>query len=673
VSDAEVPGVRAWGREAIVAAAVLFATAAIFTWPMAAHLTDAVPVGSRPPTVALFGLYTVEWTGQALEHGRAYWDAPVFHPHPGTFAWSEPQPFTSLVVWLVSKVTGTVLAYNLVLLAYLVTTGLAGYALARQLTVDRLAALWAGLWLTAGAYPMQQLNVLHLLAGVFPIACLASVLALARRVSWSTACIAGLSYFLTLMTCAQFGLFLTVLLPFVVVPLIWQRRWSWRAAAVSSAPMAAALLAALPFLLAQRAHLVRMGFERSLQGVRGAYSLGDLFIPARGHWLTSRILPLSENPDAYPFDLGVVFLLCLLMAGVGGGFRFWRTDAIRARQRISLAAMSVVGLLLGFGPKLGWTAGGEAVGPYVWLRSVVPGLGAVRTPSRFGMFAVVGVAVLAAAAFAFLRARTRARGTRLALTLAGFGLLLAEMWALPVGLADPDHGIGDHRDVVGWLEEHGQGESVLELPMAEATGETALAREVRAMRRALRHRNPIVNGYAGYAPEPFLQVRNAVRDDPAGRGRRYLDALGVRHVLVHDHEYRAARREAIVAALGGQVAFETGRDSVVRLQGSGPAMPVRPPASASFRSEPREGAALGVPLAPAPRARFVLPEPGQTLRLSWPDRLGRTVTEGVRLRGSVLVDAGARWVHIRILRPPAGDRPGEAVLMSDTRVRAPAR
>jgi hypothetical protein len=673
VRSAEAPAARGWGREIAVTVAVLLLAAVIFTWPTAAHLTEAVPVGSRPPTVALFGLFTVEWTEQALEHGKPYWDAPVFHPHRGTFAWSEPQPFTSVIVWLVSKVTGTVLAYNLVLLAYLVTTGLAGYALARQLTEDRLAALWAGLWLTAGAYPMQQLNVLHLLAGVFPVACLASILALARRASWPTACIAGLSYFLTLMTCAQFGLFLTVLLPFVVVPLIWRRRWSWRAAVVSSAPMVVALLSALPFLLAQRAHLVRMGFERSLEDVRGAYSLGDLFIPARGHWLTSRILHLSENPDAYPFDLGVVFLMCLLAAGLVGGFRFWRTDAIRARQRVSLAAMSAVGLLLGFGPNLGWTAGGEPAGPYVWLRSVVPGLDAVRTPSRFGMFAVVGVAVLAAAAFAFLRARAGARGGRLAVTLAGFGLLLAEMWAVPAGLADPDHGIGDHREVLAWLEVHGGGEAVLELPMAEVTGETALVREVRAARRALRHGNPTVNGYSGYAPEPYLQVRDAVRGDPAGRGRRYLDALGVRHVLVHDHEYTAARREAVVSALGGHVVLETGRDSVVRLEGSGPAMPVGPPATASFRREPRKGAALGVPLGAAGHARLILAEPDQMLRISWPDPLGRAVTERARLRGSVLVDAGARWVHVRMLRPPDGDRPGEAVLMSDTRVRAPAR
>ena len=77
-------------------------------------------------------------------------------------------------------------------------------------------------------------------------------------------------------------------------------------------------------------------------------------------------------------------------------------------------------------------------------------------------------------------------------------------------------------------------------------GETALAREVRAMRRALRHGNPTVNGYSGYFPEPYLQMREALRGNLAGRGRRYLEALGVRHVLVHDHEYAASRRGAIV-------------------------------------------------------------------------------------------------------------------------------
>jgi len=661
-----------WKRELALGAVVYLLAAAVFTWPLAGHLTDAIPTGVRPPTVALFGLFTMEWTAQAVENGASYWDAPMFHPHAGTFAWSEPQPFTSTIVWSISKLTGTVLAYNLVLLAYLAMTGLAGLALARQLTDDRVAALWAGLWMTAGAYPIQQLTVLHLLAGLFPVACLALLLALARRTRVWIAGAAGLAYFLTWMTCAQFGLLFTVLLPFVAVPLVFRGGWRWKTAVTVITPMAAGLLLALPLLLTQRALLGRMGFERTLEDVQGAYSLLDLFLPARGHWLTSRIFQWTDAPGIYPFDIGVVFLVCLLAAGIVGGLRFWKVDPVQTRQRVALVAMSAVALLLGFGPNLGATVAGERIGPYMWLRALVPGLEAMRTPARFGMFATVGTAALAAAAFAFLRARSRTRGVRSAMTVAAFGLLLAEMWTMPIGLVDPGLGIEDHREVTEWLREHGGRRGVLELPMAENNGETALAREVRAMRRGLRHGNPIANGYSGYFPEPFIQVRDAFRRDPAGKGRRYLGALGVRHVLIHDHELAPSRARAIAAALGGRIVFENDRHSVVRLAGDEPATTTRPPATARFAKEPRKGAALGVPFTPSPRARFVAAEPGQTLRITWPDDLGLTHSREVVLRGSVLVDAGVPWLLLRVLRPPTADRPGEAVLVAPSRASPPA-
>jgi hypothetical protein len=664
--------VVSWKRELALGAVVFLLAAVVFTWPLARHVDDAIPTGVRPPTVALFGLFTMEWTAQAVERGASYWDAPMFHPHAGTFAWSEPQPFTAGVVWLLSKLTGTVLAYNLVLLSYLAMTGLAGYALARQLTDDRVAALWAGLWVTAGAYPIQQLTVLHLLAGLFPVACLALLLALARRTNVWIAGAAGLAYFLTWMTCAQFGLLLSVLLPFVAVPLVIRRGWCWKTAFTVVTPMAAGLLLALPLLLTQRALLGRMGFERSLEDVQGAYTLLDLFLPARGHWLTSRILQWTDAPGVYPFDIGVAFLVCLLAAGIVGGLRFWKVGPVQARQRVALVAMSAAALLLGFGPKLGATVAGERIGPYMWLRTLVPGLEAMRTPARFGMFAAVGIAALAAVALAFLRARSRTRSVRGAITVAAFGLLVAEMWTMPVGMVDPDLGIEDHREVTEWLRKHGERRGVLELPMAENDGETALAREVRAMRRALRHGNPIANGYSAYFPEPFIQVRDAIRRDPAGQGRRFLVALGVRHVLIHDHELAPSRARAVAAALGGRIVFENEGHSVVRLEEDEPATPTRPPATARFAKEPRKGAALGVPFTPSPRARFVAAEPGQTLRITWSDELGMKHNREVVLRGSALVDAGVPWLLLRVLRPPTADRPGEAVLIAATRVSSPA-
>jgi hypothetical protein len=652
------------------ASAVLVLAAVVFTWPLAVNLTRSIPAGGGPPTVALFGLFTMEWTGQALGEGRSYWDAPIFHPHRGTFAWSETQPLTSLVVSILSRATGAVAAYNLVLWVYLAAFGLAGYALARQLTTDRTAALWSSLWLTGGAYSIQQLGVLHLLTGAFPVACLALLLSLAkdfqRRVAWA----AGLAYLLTFLTCAQLGLFLTLLLPFALVPAVAGRRGRWARTAVCLGPLAAGLLLASPWLLRQRAYLEEMGFERSLINVRGAFLPADLVLPAKGHWLAGRILGWSDAPDAYPWDLGLVPLACIGTAAALGGLRQRSLEPAERRQARALLLLSATAVLLGFGPNLAIPFGEEKIVPYGWLHAVVPGLSGVRTPSRFGLFAIAGLAALSAAALAFLRQRMATRGSRRALTAAAFVLLAAEMWAVPIALADPGKGVDDHREALRWLEEHGQGQPVVDLPMSAGDSEADLEREARAMLRALRHRCPIVNGYSGYFPEPFRQLRWALREDAAGRGRRFLEALGVRYALVHHHRDLPGEREGWLRLLQGEAVFRNGRDTVLRLPRAPTVRPLPPPAStARIYTRPRSGDILALTVAPeADRARFFKAPSGHRLRVLWTDELGIPRTTETRLGGSVLVDAGGLSVHVLLQRFPGESGGGKGVLLSEEQV-----
>jgi hypothetical protein len=668
-ADSAAPG-SAWRREAAGAFAVLALAASIFTWPLARRFGRAVPAGGGPPTVALFGLFSMEWTGQALFEGRSYWDPPIFHPHRGTFAWSETQPATALAVSILARAVGPIAAYGLVLWFYLATFGLGSYLLARQLTADRLAALWASLWIVGGTYATQQLGVLHLLAGGLPLACLASLLALSGDLRWSWAWGAGAAYLLTFLTCAQYGLFLTLLLPIAVLPAFAAHRGRRREVALRLAPLAAGLLLALPWLLAQRARLDAMGFERPLVDVRGSLMPGDLVLPARGHWLTGRVLGWSESPEAYPWDLGLVPLAAVAAAAVLGGFRRGRlAPPVRGRAG-ALLLLGLVALLLGFGPNLAIPAGDEPIVPYGWLHAVVPGLSGVRTPARFAMFAIAALAALAAASLAFLRRRAVRPVPRRALTLAAFGLLLAEIWAVPVALTEPAAGVSDHRRVLGWLADHGGGLPLVELPMSADDSEAALEREVRAMHRALRHRSPIVNGYSGFFPEPFRQVRWALAEDPGGRGRRYLAALNVRLVLVHRHLGPPAEAYGWQVALGGDVVYEDAADLVLRLPPGAADEPASPPAATPrYPVGPRAGDILTVPVAPArAAARFFDVTSGHRLRVLWTDQAGLPRTTEVRLGGTVLVDARRPSLYVLLQRWPAGGGPGRAVLLSEERV-----
>src|SRR5215207_9025081 len=85
----------------LISALVASLVAAIaVTWPLALHLTTAVPLGTeREATVPLFNLWTLWWTADRAAHAFAgYWDAPIFQPTPGAFTFSEPQTLTDLLV-----------------------------------------------------------------------------------------------------------------------------------------------------------------------------------------------------------------------------------------------------------------------------------------------------------------------------------------------------------------------------------------------------------------------------------------------------------------------------------------------------------------------------------------------------------------------------------------------
>gem|GEM_PF-2968611 len=644
--------------------------AVVFTWPLAPHLGDAIPAGSGPPTVALFGWFSLQWSALAWSEGQPYWDAPQFYPHQGTLAWSETQPFTALLAGLATPVVGATAAYNLVLLLYLATFGLAGYALARQLTDDRIAALWASLWLIAGTFALEQLGVVHLLAGAFPVACLAAILAQARRFRWSVAWAAGLCYLLTFLTCVQFGLLLTLLMPCALLAFAPSFHARWRSLAGTLVPLLVAVVVALPGLLTQRAYLGTMGFERSLVNVTGAYLPADLALPARGHWLSGRILGWSNAPGAYPWDLGLVLLASIAVAMVLGGWRRQQIEPERRSLVIALVALSSLALALGFGPHLAIDLGGVTIAPYAWLHGIVPGLGGVRTPARFGLFAVVGIVALGAVSLAFLRRRAATPRGRRALTAIAFGLLAAEMWTLPIALTDPTRGVDDRREALDWLARHGDRQPIVDLPMSAGDSEAELERETRAMLRALVHRSPIANGYSGYLPEPFRQLRQALAQDPAGRGRRFLDAVGIRLALADRAAYTPAQQRALVRDLAADIVLATAHDLVLRLPPGTEPRPLPPPISTPrFDTLPRSGDILRLSVAAdARRARLFAAAPGQILQVAWSDLAGLPHTKRVRLGGTLLIDAASTRLYVLLHRFPAGDRDGTGVLISRQRV-----
>ena len=142
-------------------------------------------------------------------------------------------------------------------------------------------------------------------------------------------------------------------------------------------------------------------------------------------------------------------------------------------------------------------------GPYAWLMTIVPGFTGVRVPARFTLVATLCLSMAAAILIARLRQRW--------IGIAVAAIALMEVWLRPIPLW-PLPPLLDAMALTPTAR------AVLELPVGNA-------QEFPALYRSMFHRRPLVNGYSGYTPRAYdelrglsgTQARGLPDADPAGR------------------------------------------------------------------------------------------------------------------------------------------------------------
>jgi hypothetical protein len=652
-------------QEILIISSLLSAVAMIFTWPLVLHFTEAIPQGSLPPAVAMTQLFCAEWTGKALDKGLSYWNAPFYYPFPGAFAWGETQPFSCLFIWLVAKLTGPVFAYNLLIILYMVGFGLVGYAASLLLTHDRIAALWAGIWLTAGAFTIQKLCVLPVLAAAFPTGCILFSFLFIKEKKYRYFWLACACYVLTWLTCKQLALFVSVLLPFALFGFFSLKKL--RSLKISHIIPALILLPALvlPYSLRQLYYTQAMGFERGLNDVKATLSLNNLFLPAKGHWLITHILGWR---GVYSRDIGVVALAVVIFSIFLGIFKRQSLNNHQKKIIKGLVAVIIVGLFLGFGPSLKISVLGKVFSPYALFFSVIPGMEYVRVPARANLFIVFGISLLSALALAFIRSRIKSEAKKSFVTAVFFALLFAEMWTMPILLIFPGPEISQHQGVIDWLRQQGGGSPVIELPIAPRVSAPKMELEAWAMYRMLRHGNPIINGYVSFFPVSYVQLKQAFGEKSLGRFQRYLEAYGAKYAVVHDHKLSSLEKENLAPVLGGKIVYHDAGHSIYLLPSKGSLQDVLRllPLHTRFREGviPQKGKTYSLSL-PMPKDKAILLTPQLPWRLSldWTDESGAHRSKTIRMRGSQLVDASHPFIYFKFISLPPGDKEAEAVLV----------
>jgi len=192
--------------------------------------------------------------------------------------------------------------------------------------------------------------------------------------------------------------------------------------------------------------------------------------------------------------------------------------------------------------------------PYRWLYDYVPGFHALRVPARFGIMVVLALSVLAGYGVSNLyrwiegwssaaKRGPKVRGAiKTSVWLITVSLVAIEYISIPTKVESAPYG-QKIPEVYLWLASQQDDIAVVELPLYTLTREHWV--EARRMYYSTYHWKNLVNGYAAFYPDSYLQIAQELQDFPSVRSLELLQGLGVDHIILHQAEFAEEQWQSI--------------------------------------------------------------------------------------------------------------------------------
>lgn len=253
-------------RRAIGFATIAYVLLAIaYTWPLAIRLGDVTHDYGDP----LLNTWILWWTTKAVPLTAHWWNAPIFYPATGTFAFSEHLLGLAPIAAPVIVLTGNPLVgYNVALLASYVLSALGAYFLAFTLTRRRDASFVAGIAFAFAPYRLAQMPHIQVLCAYWTPVCLAALHRYGRDGATRWVALAAVAWWMQALSNGYYLFFLSVLLAFW---LAWFAigRWTMAQWMKVSAFFAAAAVLLAPIVIGYQ-HILKAtyGFSRGLDEIR---------------------------------------------------------------------------------------------------------------------------------------------------------------------------------------------------------------------------------------------------------------------------------------------------------------------------------------------------------------------------------------------------------------------
>lgn len=517
--------------------------ALILTYPLPLCLLSHIPRGSEEAaTVPFFNLWTLQWNiDQQMRAYSHYWDAPIFAPDKGTFAFSEPQPLSALLaapLWLAFSVPA--LGYNFLVILFLTLNGWFAFWLLRCWQVSFLPSLLAGLLMQTLPFVAQEMGVLQLVAifgFLWTLLFLSRLLTLPPRhlvtLSPPSLCLA-LGTPITFLTCGYYGLFSFFFLPLAFV--LQLRRKHANLKTISQFVAVALLAVALtgPFLWAQQQRLAEYHFSRSAQTIEANSARLEYYRNFLDyHLLYGQILDLKSGQGQRLFPgLGL-----LILAGLG----LFGRPAGRVKLYLLLAVALALLLSLGLRLNLG------GVQPYQWVRDFVPGFAQLRSPFRFAVLVQFHLALLAGFGLDNLLRWIPPPQKVLLVVFAALALFDLLAWPLPLQQLPVQT---EPMPWQTWLNQQPTAPSnIVMLPFAPSSKVEDFEPTTRWMLANRYFHGAMLNGYSGFFPADHGRLREDLLKFPTNAALQQLRQKQIEYVVVYHNLPESPSIEQITAYL----------------------------------------------------------------------------------------------------------------------------
>lgn len=503
---------------------LLTALACFLTWPQCLYLVTRVASHDD----GLFSPWRLAWISHALNTDPTrLFDANIFYPDRGTLANSDAVILLGALAHPFLRMGASPIAvYNFLLLAGIVTSGLAMFTLARHLIGDDEAALVAAAVFMMVPYRVEHFEHIELQWSCFVPLTFLAVHRAFEGPSIRQGLLAGVLVWLQLMVCVYYGVFLGLVtavlsvLLLVSEPMKTNRALTTMAGLLTGGVVAAGLtiVSSQPYL----ENVTRVGVrETSEIGIHSAVAMSYLSAPVE-NWLWGWTSSMFEGDELHLFP-GVI-AAALALAGLAS-----------APRRTALVYGGILALTveLSFGLN-GWL--------YPWLHRYLFALQGLRATARASMLGYCALALLAGFGVRLLRDRWPRRLRTLAPGFVVLTALSIEYGSAPMRLMPAPETAAVYR----MLRQLPRG-PVAEFPMPRRN--TGSGYDTLYMFSSLVHWFPLVNGYSGFIPAHYLETQSLMASFPDQASIDHLKHLGTRYVIVHEHGYTPEAYLTIIIGL----------------------------------------------------------------------------------------------------------------------------